>query len=129
MADGSRAYNLLVGWDLATERALPRERGTPPLQLEDALALLWEPEGKYRLSDDHRALRPQITFKTFGRAMAFLNRLAETAECDGHHPDFCLSRWNRVSLSLTTHAIGDLSRNDFVLAARLQAIITPRPET
>jgi 4a-hydroxytetrahydrobiopterin dehydratase len=129
MADGSRAYNFLMGRDLATERCLPCERGTTPLQLEDALALLRETEGKWRLSDDHRALTRQITFKTFGRAMAFLNRLAEIAECEGHHPDFCLSRWNQVSLSLTTHAIGGLSRNDFVLAAKLQTIIRRPSET
>jgi 4a-hydroxytetrahydrobiopterin dehydratase len=44
--------------------------------------------------------------------MAFLNRLAEIAEREGHHPDFCLKRWNRVSLALTTHAIGDSARQD-----------------
>jgi 4a-hydroxytetrahydrobiopterin dehydratase len=76
-----------------------------------------------------RALTRQITFNTFARAMAFLNRLAEVAEREGHHPDFCLNQWNHVSLSLTTHAIGGLSRNDFVLAARLQAAIRPPSDT
>jgi 4a-hydroxytetrahydrobiopterin dehydratase len=114
--------------ELATERCLPCEQGTPPLELEDALALLQEMDGKWHLSDDHRALTRQITFKNFGRAMAFLNRLAEIAEREGHHPDFCLSRWNQVNLSLTTHAIGGLSRNDFVLAAKLQAVIKPPSE-
>jgi 4a-hydroxytetrahydrobiopterin dehydratase len=115
--------------ELAAERCLPCERGTPPLQLEDAKALLLETDGKWQLSADGRALTRQITFKNFGRAMAFLNRLAEIAEREGHHPDFCLSGWNQVSLSLTTHAIGGLSRNDFVLAAKLQAVIKPPSET
>ena len=57
--------------------------------------------------------------------MAFLNRLAEVAEREGHHPDFCLKRWNQISLSLQTHAIGGLSRNDFVLAAKLNGLLTP----
>jgi 4a-hydroxytetrahydrobiopterin dehydratase len=61
--------------------------------------------------------------------MAFLNRLAEIAEREGHHPDFCLKRWNQVSLTLTTHAIGGLSHNDFVLAAKLQAAIRPPADT
>jgi 4a-hydroxytetrahydrobiopterin dehydratase len=74
-------------------------------------------------------LTRQITFKSFARAMAFLNRLAEIAEREGHHPDFCLERWNHITLSLTTHAIGGLSRNDFVLAAKLQAAIRPPTET
>jgi 4a-hydroxytetrahydrobiopterin dehydratase len=97
-----------MGRELATERCMPCEQGTPPLQLEDALGLLRETDGKWHLSDDHRALTRQITFMTFGRAMAFLNRLAEIAEREGHHPDFCLLRWNQVSLSLTTHAISGL---------------------
>jgi pterin-4a-carbinolamine dehydratase len=48
--------------------------------------------------------------------MAFLNRLAEVVEREGHHADFCVKRWNQVSLLLQTHAIGGLRRNDFVLA-------------
>jgi 4a-hydroxytetrahydrobiopterin dehydratase len=115
--------------DLASERCLPCSQDTPPLQLEEALALLGGVDGKWRLSDDGHALTREITFKTFGRAMSFLNRVAEIAEREGHHPDFCLSRWNQVSLSLTTHAIGGLSRNDFVLAAKAQSVIKPPTET
>ena len=60
--------------------------------------------------------------------MAFLNRLAKVAEREGHHPDFWLKRWNQVSLSLRTHAIaGLLSRNGFVLAAKLQTVVSHRP--
>jgi 4a-hydroxytetrahydrobiopterin dehydratase len=118
-----------MGQELASERCIPCEQGTPPLQLEEALTLLRETDGKWQLSEDGRALTRQVTFKTFGRAMAFLNRMAEIAEREGHHPDFCLSRWNQVRLSLTTHAIGGLSRNDFVLAAKLQAVIRPPSET
>jgi 4a-hydroxytetrahydrobiopterin dehydratase len=95
------------------------------LPLEDARALLQDLDGKWQLSGDGRTLARQITFKNFGRAMAFLNRLGEIAEREGHHPDFCVSRWNQVSLSLTTHAIGGLSRNDFILAAKLEAAIRP----
>jgi 4a-hydroxytetrahydrobiopterin dehydratase len=85
-------------------------------------------DGRWRLAEDGSALKRTITFKTFGRAMAFLQRLADIAEREGHHPDFCLSGWNHVQLSLTTHAIGGLSRNDFVLAAKLQAVIKPPSE-
>jgi 4a-hydroxytetrahydrobiopterin dehydratase len=61
--------------------------------------------------------------------VAFLNRLAEIAEREGHHADFCLKDWNRDSLSLTTHVIDGQSRNDFVLAAKLQAVIKPPADT
>jgi 4a-hydroxytetrahydrobiopterin dehydratase len=111
--------------DLASETCVPCQAGTPPLRLDQAQALLAELDGRWKLAQSGRALTRQITFKTFERAMAFLNRLAEVAEREGHHPDFCLKRWNQVSLSLQTHAIGGLSRNDFVLAAKLQAVVRP----
>jgi len=111
--------------DLASERCQPCEAGTPPLAVEEAQAMLAGLDSRWRLVDDTQALSRTITFKTFGRAMAFLQRLADIAEREGHHPDFCLTGWNHVRLSLTTHAIGGLSRNDFVLAAKLQAAIQP----
>ena len=111
--------------DLASEACIPCQAGTPPLPVDQAQALLGELDGRWKLAQSGRALTRQITFKTFARAMAFLNRLAEVAERENHHPDFCLKRWNQVSLSLQTHAIGGLTRNDFVLAAKLQAVIRP----
>jgi 4a-hydroxytetrahydrobiopterin dehydratase len=113
---------------LASETCVPCHQGTPPLTLDEARGLLAELDGHWELAPDGRALSRQITFKSFGRAMAFLNRLADIAERQGHHPDFCLERWNQVRLSLQTHAIGGLSRNDFVLAAKLQAAIRPPVE-
>ena len=104
---------------------MPCHAGTPPLTREQAQLLLTGLDGRWQLADDSRVLTRQITFKSFARAMAFLDRLAEIAEREGHHPDFCLKRWNRVSLSLQTHAIGGLSRNDFVLAAKLETAIRP----
>ena len=111
--------------DLASEACIPCQAGTPPLPVDQAQALLGELDGRWKLAQSGRALTRQITFKTFARAMAFLNRLAEVAERENHHPDFCLKRWNQVSLSLQTHAIGGPTRNDFVLAAKLQAVIRP----
>ena len=108
---------------------MPCQAGTPSLPLEPAQALLSALDCRWKLAQGGRVLTRQITFKTFERAIAFLNRLAEIAEREGHHPDFCLKQWNRVSLSLTTHAIGGLSRNDFVLAAKLQAVIKPPSDT
>jgi 4a-hydroxytetrahydrobiopterin dehydratase len=125
----AHGYHARVGPDLASEQCLPCEQGTAPLSVTEARALLSGLDARWQLAEDGRALTRELTFRTFARAMAFLNRLAEIAEREGHHPDFCLTRWNRVSLSLTTHAIGGLSRNDFVLAAKLQAAIKPPSET
>jgi 4a-hydroxytetrahydrobiopterin dehydratase len=108
--------------DLASQSGVPCQAGTPPLPLDQAQALLGELDGRWKLARGGRVLTRQITFKTFARAMAFLHRLAEVAEREGHHPDFCLRRWNQVSLSLTTHAIGGLSENDCILAAKIDEL-------
>lgn len=64
--------------------------------------------------------------KTYKRAdfldaMRFLNRVAELAEREAHHPDFCVS-YARIDFALSTHAIEALSENDFVLAAKIDAL-------
>jgi 4a-hydroxytetrahydrobiopterin dehydratase len=110
---------------LASERCVPCEGGTPPLSRDQAQSLLGEAGEGWQLSQDGTTLTRQITFKNFLRAMDFLNRLAEVAEQENHHPDFCLQGWNKVSLSLSTHSIGGLSRNDFIMAAKLQALLSP----
>jgi 4a-hydroxytetrahydrobiopterin dehydratase len=108
---------------LASERCVPCHAGTPVLEPTEAEMLLGSLSEHWRVTEDGRALTREITFKSFERAMAFLQRLADIAEREGHHPDFCLTRWNHLQLTLMTHAIGGLSRNDFVLAAKLQAAI------
>jgi 4a-hydroxytetrahydrobiopterin dehydratase len=107
---------------LAGERCVPCEGGTPPLSREDARALLAELADGWQLSDDATSLSRRMTFKNFLRAMDFLNRLAEVAEHENHHPDFCLEGWNKVRLTLSTHSIGGLSRNDFIMAAKLEDV-------
>lgn len=60
-------------------------------------------------------------FNDFRQAMAFVNRVAGAAEKQGHHPDILIS-YDRVSLTLSTHKVGGLSRNDFILAASIDAL-------
>jgi 4a-hydroxytetrahydrobiopterin dehydratase len=107
---------------LASERCVPCEGGTPPLSREEAQALLAEVGGDWQLAEGATALSRRLSFKNFTRAMDFLNQLAQVAEQENHHPDFCLQGWNKISLSLSTHAIGGLSRNDFIMAAKLEDV-------
>lgn len=59
-------------------------------------------------------------FKDFLEAMRFVNRVAEQAEAADHHPDI-LIRWNKVTLTLSTHSAGGLTEKDFNLAAQIDA--------
>ena len=105
---------------LAAKHCVPCEAGTPPFRREEAQALLPQISSRWHL--DTTSLHREIVFRDFSRAMAFLNRLAEIAEAEGHHPDFCCS-YGRVTLDLTTHAIKGLSENDFILAAKIDELL------
>ena len=61
-------------------------------------------------------------FGDFAHAMVFVNRVADAAEAANHHPDILVHGWNRVRLSLTTHAAGGLTASDFALAAQIDAL-------
>ena len=77
----------------------------------------WEVVGRNKL------LRREFIFKNFVRAMAFLNGVADIAEQEGHHPDFRLHNYKKITLETTTHAILGLSRNDFILAAKIDYLL------
>ena len=65
-----------------------------------------------------------FTCQDFARAMVFVNQVAAAAESAGHHPDIDI-RWNKVTLALSTHAVGGLTDRDFQLAARIQELDQP----
>jgi 4a-hydroxytetrahydrobiopterin dehydratase len=62
----------------------------------------------------------EYKFKDFTGAMNFVDKVAKIAESEGHHPDIHIN-YNKVLLELTTHAIGGLSENDFIVAAKVDA--------
>jgi 4a-hydroxytetrahydrobiopterin dehydratase len=94
------------------------EGGTPPLNIEASKRLLNQLKG-WNFVDS--AIEREFKFKNFMEAIDFVNALAELAESEGHHPDIYIS-WNRVKLTLTTHAIKGLSINDFILAAKIDRL-------
>jgi len=103
--------------DLAEKKCVPCEGGVPPLDEPTARRYLASLTG-WNLADGKR-IRKEFAFKDFARALAFVNRVGAIAEAEGHHPDILIHSWNRVRLDITTHAIGGLSENDFILAAKI----------
>ena len=83
---------------------------------------------RWRLEDGATRLARRFEFRDFVEAMKFVNRVAELAEEQGHHPDI-LIHWNVVDLVLWTHKIGGLHENDFILAAKIQKLLDESPET
>ena len=106
--------------DLTQQHCLPCEGGVPPVTKAEALDKLAEVPG-WSLRDDGKEISRQFTFKNFAAALAFVNQIGAIAEADGHHPDIELG-WGRVGVRLSTHAIQGLSLNDFILAAKINAV-------
>jgi 4a-hydroxytetrahydrobiopterin dehydratase len=105
--------------ELAAAHCEVCEPGTPPLPEDEAADLsrqvpAWRREG-------NRALRRELSFPNFRDAFGFVARVALIAEAEGHHPDIELG-WGRAAFELTTHAASGLTRNDFVLAAKIDQL-------
>jgi 4a-hydroxytetrahydrobiopterin dehydratase len=111
--------------DFTKMRCVPCEGGIPaktPAEVDEALRSLegWDAQaGKTRIHKHYR-------FKDFREAMRFVNALADLAEDEGHHPDFTV-HYSTVDVTLWTHAIGGLSENDFIVAAKLDRLPSSRP--
>lgn len=102
---------------LEERRCVPCEGGTMPLTIQEAETLMKELSG-WELSPDAKKIEKEFKFKNFAEALAFANKVGAIAEAEGHHPDLMLA-WGKVGIELTTHAIGGLSVNDFILAAKI----------
>ena len=97
---------------------MPCEAGTPPLKDKEIKKLLGQIPA-WALKDGH--LHKKFNFKNFIESMKFVNKIAEIAENEGHHPDFSV-HYNKVEVELWTHAINGLSENDFIVAAKIDKI-------
>lgn len=106
---------------LTAKKCQPCEGGVAPYSPDEAQAQLTKLEGWY-ITHEGQRIRKDWTVKHFMAAIDFFNKIAVVAEEDGHHPDLHLERFRHVSVELYTHAIGGLSENDFILAAKIDQL-------
>ena len=110
--------------DLSVERCVACEGGVPKLDGGEIATLLGELDG-WSLNDGGRIAK-SWTFVDFATAVEAFNVICRVAETENHHPDVCLTDYQKLTVSLWTHAISGLSRNDFILAAKFDAeVATP----
>lgn len=105
---------------LAEEKCIPCEGDVSPLTAQEISKLLPEVTGWQE--EDNTKIWREFVFKNFVQAVDFINRIADVAEYEDHHPDILLHDYKYVRVELVTHAIKGLSRNDFVVAARINEI-------
>ena len=102
--------------ELTAKKCVACEGGTPPMDVVQIKEYMDKVEG-WNLVRLEKIFK-EFKFKDFKEALLFVNRVGSLAEEEGHHPDFAIL-YNRVILNLTTHAIGGLSENDFIMAAKI----------
>ena len=107
--------------ELVKKKCLPCEGGVDPYSLEESREQLKQLSG-WQLTEDGKRIRKKWTVKNFMAGMEFFNRIADVAEEDNHHPDLHLEGYRNVRIELWTHAIGGLSENDFILAAKIDRL-------
>ena len=105
--------------ELLKKKCVPCEGGALPLDKVQAEKYMHMVPG-WELSEDGKNITKTFKVKDFIGAINFVNKISEIAESEGHHPDINI-RYNKVKLILSTHAIGGLSLNDFILAAKIAA--------
>jgi 4a-hydroxytetrahydrobiopterin dehydratase len=118
---GSDTMSTLTAAELVQKKCTPCEGGVPALTRVQAEALLRNIEG-WVLRPGGQRIRREWTVKNFKAGLDFFNKVAELAEQEGHHPDLHLEGYRNVAIELWTHAIGGLSENDFILAAKINQI-------
>lgn len=106
--------------DLLKQRCVPCEGGMPALTKPEA-EIMMQHVPHWELSEDGTTIMRTFTFADFKAALSFADAVGVLAEDEGHHPDLHVS-WGKLTIELSTHAIGGLSNNDFILAAKIDAI-------
>jgi 4a-hydroxytetrahydrobiopterin dehydratase len=106
--------------ELTTMKCVACEGTVAPLNAVEA-GILLEQIPTWIVATDTKSISKQCTFPDFATALAFVHQVGAIAESEGHHPDITLG-WGKVGITLTTHAIGGLSQNDCIVAAKIDAI-------
>jgi 4a-hydroxytetrahydrobiopterin dehydratase len=105
---------------LADKQCVPCEKGADPLKGEEIRKLSKELTPKWYVAEEHH-LEREFKFDDFRQALDFVNEVGELAEEQGHHPDIYLS-YGKVKIQLWTHKINGLHENDFIMAAKIDAL-------
>ncbi len=105
--------------ELASKTCVPCGGGVPALKGAELEKLKKQLPGWSVISNHH--LHRRFDFPDFVQALAFVNRVGELAEQQGHHPDIQLS-WGKVEITIWTHKVDGLTESDFILAAKIDLL-------
>lgn len=107
---------------LETKKCVPCEGGVDACPLDYSEQQVKSLAG-WKLAEQGKWIVRSVRFKDFMRTLEALNAIANLAESEAHHPDLHLTGYRHLRIELTTHAIGGLSENDFILAAKIDSLL------
>ncbi|HYV24732.1 MAG TPA: 4a-hydroxytetrahydrobiopterin dehydratase [Pyrinomonadaceae bacterium] len=107
--------------ELAERQCVPCRGGVPPMKGEQINEMSSQVPDWQVVNEHH--LQRAYSFKDFREALDFVNRIGELAEEQGHHPDICFG-WGKADITIWTHKIDGLTESDFVLAAKIDKLLT-----
>ena len=109
--------------DLADKKCVPCEGGVPPFDTSEIHKYLKKVDGWDVKSDIQKSyyLAKEYKFQNFIESQNFVNKIANVAEAEGHHPDISFG-WGYCKVKIFTHAIKGLAESDFILAAKIDKI-------
>ncbi len=107
--------------DLRQSGCVSCESGIPALPSDQVRALLGSVP-HWSLGADGKRIRREWRVRDFMEALAFFGRVAEVAEAEDHHPDLHVVGYRNVAIEIWTHAVGGLTENDFILAAKIDTL-------
>ena len=106
--------------ELASLTCVPCRGGVPALKGKNLEEIKRKLPGWDVVNEHH--LNKAFTFPDFVQALAFVNRVGDLAEQQGHHPDILL-KWGKVEITIWTHKIDGLTESDFILAAKIDKLV------
>lgn len=107
--------------NLTTRKCQPCAKGGAPLgahEIKDYLRQVPD----WQLAENGKSIFREFVMKDFMSAIQFIERIAQIAEVEDHHPDLHLTGYRKLRIDLATHSIGGLSENDFILAAKIDQL-------
>ena len=107
---------------LAAKKCIPCRIGAPTLKPAEVKKFLKQVSKKWVAKENPQRLERVFEFKDFKKALAFVNKVGDLAEKEGHHPNMRLFAYKYVEVALWTHKIGGLHENDFILAAKIDSL-------
>lgn len=105
---------------LADKECVPCKGGVPPITGNE-LQELKKALPQWDVLNEHH-LHREFKFPDFKQALAFVNRVGDLAEQQGHHPDILL-KWGKAEVTLWTHKIDGLTESDFIMAAKIDRLL------